>query len=86
MTNVIVLHIHFSPPPPPPSYFVDVISDHAGGNMEMSQLIPDLTFCGNDSRIDAMNKQVSNNQKFNVRMSWTFLPFQLKSYCTEFLW
>ena len=47
-----------------------ICRDHAGGNKELSTLVPGLTFCGNDSRIDAQNKKVSNEQQFNVRASY----------------
>ena len=43
--------------------------DHAGGNQEMSGLVPGLTACGNDDRIDALNKRVKHNDKFNVSVA-----------------
>ncbi len=46
-------------------YFI-TFRDHAGGNKELCSSKPGLTFCGNDKRIDAQNKQVSNGQQFNV--------------------
>ncbi len=45
---------------------LEISRDHAGGNKEMAEKRPDLTVCGNDDRIDAMNKRVKNNDQFNV--------------------
>ena len=40
--------------------------DHAGGNENLVKLQPGLTVCGNDERIGALNKTVTNGDNFQV--------------------
>ena len=40
--------------------------DHAGGNENLVKLQPGLTVCGNDDRIGALNKTVTNGTTFQV--------------------
>lgn len=56
------------PPPSLPSPSPSC-RDHAGGNKELFGLLPDLTVCGNDDRIEALNKRVKHNDKFNVSVA-----------------
>lgn len=51
LTTVLTTHHHW---------------DHAGGNVELTSLIPGLTVCGNDDRIGALNRLVKSNDKIKV--------------------
>ena len=43
-----------------------VFRDHAGGNKQLASTVSGLTVCGNDDRIDALNKRVTHNTQFKV--------------------
>ncbi len=43
--------------------------DHAGGNEKLVTLMSNLTVCGNDDRIGAMNKIVKNKDTLKVHTS-----------------
>ena len=42
------------------------LGDHAGGNKQLASTVSGLTVCGNDDRIDALNKRV-DTQPHNSR-------------------
>lgn len=61
-------------------YFVaniDLVRDHAGGNVELAGLVKGLTVCGGDDRIGALNKKVRHGDKLKV---W-FKTKLLLTYC-----
>ncbi len=61
-------------PPPLVSYTHSVdqsvtlhtYSDHAGGNEKLVSMVSNLTVCGNDDRIGALNKRVKHKDQFKV--------------------
>ena len=40
--------------------------DHAGGNVELAELVKGLTVCGGDDRIGALNKKVGHGDQLKV--------------------
>ena len=40
--------------------------DHAGGNVELTELVKGLTVCGGDDRIGALNKTVAHGDQLKV--------------------
>ena len=40
--------------------------DHAGGNEELCKLIKNVTVCGGDERIGALNKKIHDGDQLHV--------------------
>lgn len=51
LTTVLTTHHHW---------------DHAGGNVELAELVKGLTVCGGDDRIGALNKKVTHGDQLKV--------------------
>jgi len=73
LTSVLTTHHHW---------------DHAGGNADLVSKCPGLTVFGGDSRIGAINKEVSHNSEFdigNIKVKCLFTPCHTSGHICYFV-
>lgn len=73
LTHILTTHHHW---------------DHANGNEEMFKLVENLTVCGGDDRIGALNKKVGDGDKFSIGeldISCIFTPCHTTGHICYFI-